>query len=227
MMRRLSRLARVASAGIVTRFLLVALALFAASMAHSKVLRVEISRRVPILEGRGFGERGAYELIEGRVHFGFDPASDANARVTDLALAPVDAEGLVEASADFAVLQAIDPKRRSGTALVDVANRGRRLALNSLNRVALDFRKPRAFDPDSPADWGDGFLMERGLTIIWVGWQADAPDFPGSMNIDVPVARAKDGSPIQGLARSDWVVDEASTSLGLAALGHLPHGASK
>lgn len=219
-------------------------ALLAASPVSARVLSIEIERRVPILGGAPLGAgldatfavangeerpapRGrAYELVEGRVRFGFDPAHPANARVTDLALAPRNAEGLVEATADFVVLQAIDPAQRSGTALVDVPNRGRRLALAGFNRVERSFTAPATLDPDAPADWGDGFLMAQGLSLFWVGWQADAPSFPGSMGLRVPRATQPDGQPVRGLARSDWVVDTDATALPLAALGHAPHRAA-
>ncbi|MBW2424622.1 MAG: hypothetical protein JRG86_10255, partial [Deltaproteobacteria bacterium] len=69
----------------------VALATLLASLlggfaAEARVLRVEVERRERVLEGRAFGDRGAYELLEGRVHFGFDPADPANARIADIAL---------------------------------------------------------------------------------------------------------------------------------------------
>ncbi|MAG33115.1 MAG: hypothetical protein CL908_19730 [Deltaproteobacteria bacterium] len=200
--------------------------LFALSLAASagaKVLSIEIDRREPILEGRPFADRGGYELIEGRVRFGFDPDSAANARVTDIDLAPIGPNGLVEATSDFVVLQAMDPAKRSGTALVGVPNRGRRLELMMLDRAALSFTVPAPLDPRAEADWGDGFLMESGLTVMWVGWQADAPDFAGSMRIRVPHARHRDESPIRGLARSDWVVDERSERLELPTRGHAAH----
>lgn len=217
-----------ASVGRLARLLLALLAALAvASPASAKVLRVEIERRVPILGGRAFAERGSYELLEGRVHFGFDPSSAANARVSDIGLAPRDEDGLVHAWTELVVLQPIDPAKRRGTALVEVVNRGRRLALGGLNRAGLDFTRPAVLDPERPEDFGDGLLMEQGLTIIWIGWQADAPDFPGAMRLRVPVARNPDGSPVRGLARSDWVVDQPTQRLELAALGHRPHRAAE
>lgn len=214
------------------------MAMFAAApTAHARVLSIEIDRRMPILDGRPFaldahrssapGEAGvAYELIEGRVRFGFDPASPANARVSDLSRAPLGANGLVEAWSEFAALQPIDPAKRSGTALVDVPNRGRPLVLAGMNRVQRDFMAPASFDPMSETDWGDGYLMSQGLTILWVGWQADAPKFPGAMRLRVPRAAGPDGQPVRGLARSDWVVDETVDRLALGALGHAPHVAA-
>jgi len=193
-----------------------------AGPASAVVLGLEITKREPVLGGKAFGQAGAYEMIEGEVRFGFDPQSEANARVSDIALAPRNADGLVEATADFVVLQPVDPAKRRGMGLFDVPNRGRRLGLAALNRSALDLTSAATLDAAKPADWGDGFLMEEGLTVLWVGWQSDAPDFPGSMRLRVPVARQKDGTRIRGLARSDWVVDAPAASLPLAVDGHAP-----
>lgn len=194
----------------------------AAASAQAVVLALEIARRVPLLDGRSFGAAGAYELIEGEVRFGFDPQSEANARVTDIRLAPKNAEGLVEATADFAVLQPIDPAKRRGIGLFDVPNRGRRIGLAGLNRAALDLMAGASLDPTRAADWGDGFLMDEGLTVLWVGWQSDAPAIPGSLRLRVPFARETDGTKVRGLARSDWVVDAPAEQLALAAEGHAP-----
>lgn len=216
---------------------LLACATLAPAVASGRVLDLSIERRVPLAGGRPVpsaeGPRArdagvAYELIEGRVRFGFDPEHAANARIVDLRNAPRGASGLVEATGDFVVLQPIDPAARRGTALVDVPNRGRRLALASFNRIARDppsgLDANATLDPTS-GDWGDGFLMQAGLTIAWVGWQHDAPAFPGSLRLAVPRARGASGEAIRGLVRADWVVDAATPSLALAALGHTPHPA--
>jgi hypothetical protein len=197
-----------------------------AASSQARVLRVEIERRVPIIDGQPFGEAGAYELIEGRVHFGFDPENAANARVSDIGLAPRGEDGLVHAWSELVVLQAVDPKKRSGTALVEVPNRGMRLALASFNRSELTFGTQPVLDPGKRDDWGDGFLMEQGLTVIWAGWQVDAPEMPGGMRLRVPVAVNSDGSAVRGLARSDWVVEQPTSELALATRGHRAHTAA-
>lgn len=218
-----------ASVRVLARFglAIAAVAAVLPTTAQAAVTELSIERREPLLGGKSFGERGGYELIQGRVRFGFDPDSDANRRITDLGLAPRDAAGQVSAEGDFLVLQAIDPEKRSGTALIEVPNRGRRLALATMNLARKSFTAPATLDPNAPGDWGDGFLMEQGLTIIWVGWQADAPKFPGSMSLDVPRATQADGSPLYGPARSDWVVDQSAERLQLGVLGHTPNRVSK
>jgi hypothetical protein len=202
------------------------LALLCAVPAQARVLRVELEARRPLLGGQAFGERGAYEWLSGRIVFGFDPAAPANARIADLALAPRNAQGLVEASADLLVIQPADPARRRGVALVEVVNRGRMLALATLNRAALDFNHPRPPDPEQAADWGDGLLMRQGLTLIWVGWQFDVPEGDGALRLRAPVAHEAAGAPIRGLVRADWVVEERADTLPLSTWGHVPYPAA-
>ncbi len=194
--------------------------------ASARVLDIEVTRRGRLADGAPFPSSRrpdgiAYEALIGRVRYGFDPTSEANARIVDLQLAPLGESGLVEAEGDFVVLQPISPDDRRGTAIVDVPNRGRRLALAMFNRLQRGFGDSAVLEIEA-RDWGDGFLMEEGLTLIWVGWQHDAPGFPGALRLDVPSARGPQGAPIEGLARSDWVVDEASERLSLPALGHAP-----
>ena len=44
-------------------------------------------------------------------------------------------------------------------------------------------------DPATDADLGDGFLMQRGFTLVWVGWEFDVRRQGGAMGIDVPAAQ--------------------------------------
>ncbi|MCE2391505.1 MAG: hypothetical protein J4G09_08495, partial [Proteobacteria bacterium] len=167
-------------------------AAFAPQGASARVLRVEIETREPYAGGVEFGERGAYERLDGRIYFAFDPNHPANARIVDLALAPTRDDGQVEAWSEIRVLQPADPERRRKLALVGVVNRGRRLSLATFNGVPMGFPGLPAAGPEPPA-WGDGFLMRAGLTLIWIGWQHDAPPSPDSLRLRVPAARALDG----------------------------------
>lgn len=183
--------------------------------AAAEVLRVEITSRQLVLDGRSFGDVGPYEKITGTVHFGVDPTDPANARITDIGLAPVNGDGLVTARANFMVLRPEDPDRGADVALLEVSNRGGKAALGYLNGGGF------ALDPSSPEDFGDGLLMRRGLTIIWVGWQWDVPsDEEDLLRLRVPVAENEDGSPIRGLVRSDRVVDEPTRTLDVGHRGH-------
>ena len=184
------------------------------SVALGGVTRVDVEERGVVLDGREFGDVGAYEFLRGTIHFAWDPTDAANARIVDLDEAPRSATGLVEASANFFLLQPEDPVRGRGTALVEVSNRGGKASLSYFNR-ARGSRSPR-----EESHFGDGFLMRRGLTVLWVGWQFDVP--PGRDVLRLRVPHLPGSAQAGGRVRADWVVDRATRRL---AAGHRDHHA--
>jgi hypothetical protein len=54
------------------------------------------------------------------------------------------------------------------------------MLLGTFNRAAA------STDPGTEADYGDGFLMRQGYTLIFLGWQFDTPRRPGLMALDAP-----------------------------------------
>ena len=132
------------------------------------VTALEIQRREPVLNRRAFGAAGAYEKIVGTLRFAVDPALPIHAEITDLARAPrneaVDGDGLskstaglVEGSADFYLLRPVTGG--NGALLLDVANRGRKVALGMFNSAL------RVQDPTQEEDFGNGFLLRHGYTV--------------------------------------------------------------
>jgi hypothetical protein len=91
--------------------LVLAVCVVAAPAARAEVKKVEISSRTDLLDGRSYGAVGPYEWLEGRAYFTLDPAHPANGAVVDLALAPRNVGGLVEFSADIAIMRPKDPAR--------------------------------------------------------------------------------------------------------------------
>ena len=127
------------------------------------VTSLEITRRSVVLDGRPFGEAGAYEKIAGVLRLGVDPTHPANQVITDIGLASRSPEGLVESSADFYLLRPVDPARGNRRLLLDVPNRGRKVALGLFNSTI------RVPDPTTAEDFGNGFLMRHGYTVAWCG----------------------------------------------------------
>jgi len=84
------------------------------------VAGLEITARAPYQGGMTFGEVGAYERIDGSIHFAVDPLHRANAAIVDLDKAARDATGQVTFSADFCLLQPIDPARGNRRLIFDV-----------------------------------------------------------------------------------------------------------
>ena len=149
--------------------------------AAAQVVRFEVLESAPAFEGRVFGNVGAYTRITARATIAIDPADPHNAVITDIDSAPRNATGRVEATADVIILRPTDPGRGNGTLLVDVPNRGRKLAPQLFDEVAAARRQhaPRQAD-----DAGIGFLHRQGYTMAWIGWQADIPSQAGAARAD-------------------------------------------
>jgi hypothetical protein len=154
------------------------------------VTRIEIHSRVPYEDGLPFGDVGAYERIDGRLHFAVDPLHPANQAVVDLDKAARDEAGRVRFSADFCLLQPVDPARGNRRLLLDVLNRGGKLA-RRFNCAVAPLTPSDRFEP------GDGFLFRHGWTVAWCGWQWDVIPGPGIMTFDAPEA-VENGAPIEG-----------------------------
>ena len=170
-------------------------ALLVPSTLRAEVTRVEIARRADL------GLSG-YEKIVGTIYFAVDPKDPRNRTIADLDKAPVNAAGRVEFSSDLYILRPKAP-RGNGAALVDILNRGNKVALSGFNRGGSP-------DPQSDADLGDRFLMRFGYTLVWVGWEFDVPDRPMAMRIRVPVA-TDGGKPISGIVRARWTANARAT----------------
>ena len=187
------------------------LALFLSETSRARVSKVEITSRQVILNGQTFGNYGAYELVRGKIYFEFDPANMANGRIVNIALAPRNERGMVEAWSDLVVLKPAEPGKGNGVALVEVSNRGGKFSPRYFNRGS------GALEPDNRDSFGDGLLMKNGFTVIWIGWQFDVPDGNGRLKLHVPAAKYLDGTEIMGLVRSDWTFEAPSKEM---KLGH-------
>lgn len=167
----------------------------------AQVIRFDITERSPAFAGRSFGDVGAYERITARATIALDPADDRNAVITDIAQAPRTADGRVEATADVVILRPADPSRGNGTLLLEVPNRGRKLAPQLFD----DSAQPGANRAEQAADAGIGFLHRQGYTMVWVGWQADMPSKPGQMALSAPVLKG-----VTGPMREEFVFDNTT-----------------
>ena len=170
-------------------------ALLALAVAsHAAVRRVEVLDRTPVANN--------YERITGRVHFGADPRLPANRIIRDLEFAPVDSRGEVEFSAEFYLLRPRDAAKSNGTVLFEVSNRGGKAMLSRFNFT-------------QPGEFGDGYAMQQGYTIAWLGWEWDIPaGAAASLHFTAPHFRP-DALPAPGLVRSEFVPDRTVTSMPL------------
>ncbi len=183
---------------------------------HAAVVDIKIESRTPVLQGKEFGAVGGYEKLEGVVTFALDPALAANANIVDLDKAPRNMEGLVYAEANFMVLQPKDATKALGIGVLEVSNRGGKAMLPYFNAGN------HSNDPAQEKDFGDGLLMRRGYTLMWVGWQWDVARAPKALRLSAPIA-TDNGEPIKGWVRSDRVMEQDETMIALAHRNHYPY----
>ncbi|MBO0747219.1 MAG: hypothetical protein J2O47_02645, partial [Acidimicrobiaceae bacterium] len=174
------------------------------------VTRLSSIRHEPFRGGTSWPGGGPYELISGVADFAVDPAAKANVGITDLDRAerdPVqDSHGHeVSFSADFRILRPVQAQGPSNL-LFTVANRGR------FQAVPFSLDTPW-FDPGQESiEPGDGFLLRRGWTIAWCGWQWDVLSGPASLGLEAPEAleapsAGGKGRSIEGDVRVDFTSD--------------------
>ncbi|MBE7248625.1 MAG: hypothetical protein INR63_27080, partial [Actinomycetospora chiangmaiensis] len=170
-----------------------------AGPAGAEVTRFEtVTAEKPALQGRSFGARGQAEKITGRATIALDPADPHNAVIADIARAPRNADGRVEATADVVLLR---PERPNGLLLVEIPNRGRKLIgpLVEGSSTEASGRLERADDA------GRGFLLSQGYTLAWIGWQGDIAPGTG-MGIRLPVLQG-----VTGPSREEWSFDNTKS----------------
>jgi hypothetical protein len=176
---------------------------------QAEVVRIEVKSRIDLLAGKSFGSAGAFETLSGKIYFAVDPRNTANQIIADIENAPKSAAGKVDFSSDFYMIKPKNARQGNGTVLYEVSNRGNKGLLGFFNLAT------NSLDPKTEADLGDGFLLEQGFTLLWVGWQFDVANRDGLLRAYVPAARGQDGRPIQGLVRSDFSPAQKSVEVAL------------
>ncbi len=177
---------------------LMAAGLLAAAPVRAEVTRFELQgAAAPAFGGQEFGPAGRYERIVAKATIALDPADARNAIIADLALAPRNAAGKVEATADVVILRPAEAARGNGTLLLEVPNRGREIIGQLMNDA------PGANLLSGGTDPGNGHLMRQGYTLAWVGWQADIPAGQG-LRLAAPVIPG-----VTGLSREEFLFDHA------------------
>jgi len=166
-----------------------------AVLASAAITSIDITERADL-------PVAGYERVTGKVHFALDPKLAANRAIVDLDLAPRNAKGQVEFSADLLMLRPKDPAQRNGTMILEVSNRG--------HTSLLQLGGGGGFNPMRTAkDLGDTLLFERGFTLAWVGWEFDLPEEALSIRLEAPVIRGLRG-PVLSQIRLDRMATSAS-----------------
>lgn len=125
---------------------------------QARVTRIILDPPTPLA-----GQDIPYETIAGRAWGELDPGDPQNALITDIALAPTNADGKVEYIARFFIVKPVDLSQASGMMWHDVPNRGGRIT------ITPDLRN----------------LHDVGLSSGWQGDNAGATAVPANA-ADIP-----------------------------------------
>lgn len=146
-----------------------------------------------------YGSVGQYEQVTGTITGEVDPRDPKNAIIQDLALAPVNTNGMVEYTADFVMLKPKDMGKAGGVLRYDAPNRGNILTM-----------------PNPGTTPSDSVYFERGYVFLYSAWQGDVPKSnPARLTVTVPVAKNADGTSITGPYRAELVPTTATASMSL------------
>lgn len=196
----------------------------AASAAPPGVIRrFEILSTTPAYGGATPpGAAGPYDVITGIAHGELDPANRLNRGIVDLDHAPRLADGMVAYSTDVVLLRPHNPADAKRVLFYDVVNRGNKLAIPV-------FIGGGALTAASPPPAGFPSLLAQGVTIVWSGWQGDVKQTgnpsiaaTGAIGTDFPTATQKNGKPITGLSREEYIPDYAGGAADTIVLSYPP-----
>ena len=177
----------------------------AAPVADARIVRLEIlSVQSPTFGGMSFGTAGTYEKIFARAYGEVDPSDRRNALITDINLAPRNANGMVEYSADVHIIKPVDLSKGNQRIFYDVVNRG--------NKGHGAFNDVGGNNPTTAADAGNGLLMRRGYTLVFSGWEDEGLVPPGNNRAlaRLPIARNPDGSSVVENTITEVIFDNAT-----------------
>ena len=163
------------------------------------LLSFSIQAVEPLAEGAAFGQVGAYERVIATARGEIDPADPANKGIALIDKAPRNARGKVEYATNVFILRPKDFSRGNGRILYEVNNRGRKMLFGNIADGPQGVN-----DPKTLADLGNAFPLRQGYTIVWSGWDPDAPRANMGLALTAPLA-TDNGQPIVQTVREEFV----------------------
>lgn len=174
------------------------LAMLAAAPAptEARVVRFVVEQTRLFADGKGFGDVGSFERLEGTVYMEVDPRDPLNAGIVNIDKAPRSPKGLVEFSARFVIVKPVDMRRGNQKILYGINNRG--------NNIEIPHASWPSLAQGAPPDSTDGLIFRLGYTYVDAGWAGDVTSTPTRLGANLPVAVQSDGRPIVAPIRIEY-----------------------
>jgi len=164
-------------------------ALLAASPADARVTRIQIDAarsQSPTFGGFSWPGVGQYEKIVGTAFGEVNPHDRQNRDIVDIEFAPRNARGNVEYAFNFYILKPVDLEKGAGKMMYEPPNRGGK-TWAALGRVSGGGDDPGSIT--DPAVLANAFLMPRGYTIGFSGWEDLGTLGTFSASANFPIAK--------------------------------------
>jgi len=164
-------------------------ALFAASPADARITRIQIDTarsQSPTFGGFSWPGVGQYEKIVGTAFGEVNPHDRQNRDIVDIEFAPRNARGNVEYAFNFYILKPIDLKKGADKMMYEPPNRGNK-TWTALGRFSGGGDDPGSIT--DPAVLANAFLMPRGYTIGFSGWEDLGTLGTFSASANFPIAK--------------------------------------
>jgi hypothetical protein len=180
-------------------------------VAEARITKVQITgTETPTFGGYSWPGVGQYEKIVGKAFGEVDPTDPKNSLIVDIGLAPTNVRGNVEYSVDFYILKPRDLSKGAHKVMYEPPNRGRK-TWQSLGRVTSGGNDPGSIT--DPTELANSFLMPRGYTLVWSGWDKSAA--ANTTNITLPIAKNPGNTTITGPAY-EYIVTSGTGAFTLA-----------
>jgi len=157
-----------------------------AFQSQARITEINVQRVEPFADDASFGKTGAYESVRGVAKGELDPKHPRNNAIINLDRAPRNARGNVDYEVEWFMLRPSAPALGNRKILFEVTNRGRKFLMNWIMDAP-----PQAGgavnDPKTLADAGNALFLRQGWTMVWAGWDPDAPKSNNGMTIKAPV----------------------------------------
>lgn len=191
-------------------FLAAVLSLAIPYACDGRITKIVVDRtESPTFAGASFGSVGQYVKFVGHATGEVNPNDPKNALIQDIGLAPKNIRGNVEYTTSFLIYKPLNAAAGNGVLFYSVPNRGNTGGLpGSMNATATVPNEPTA-----ASDAGDGFLLKRGDTVMFSGWQGDIVPGNGRQTLTVPAAKNPDGTSITGRVRYNYSPITATSTL--------------
>jgi hypothetical protein len=185
-------------------------------------IEIQIHAVEPFAEGRPIGEAGPYLRIRSTAKGELDPNASENRVIVDLDTAAKNTRGLIEYETDFFILRPAEPSRTSRVLVYDVTNRGRKMIMNLLDDAPAN---ADTNDPKTESDFGLGFTLGRGYSLVWSGWDSAAPRANNGLVARFPIA-LEGGKPMVRRIRDEFHIGTRTPGKGDVVRLHYPAASS-